>query len=312
MVTVNLLTRNNQSTIQATLESLIGVDCKIIVGDYSSTDGTVEICKQAGADIYKINGSQRHVARNKLMALSTGNQFSMEPWEILVKGHEALSAFNKKCGYVSIIQNKTLTHDIRISDGSLQFINPIFERLNTDQGENTAIILTSQGLIDSEALKIIEQWKTESPLRSEPYYYHACILLSQGKYDEFIKVADQYLFMDKSRSMSVIMIRYYYAMVQIMQKHAYKPALQNLNLCLCEKPLMAEFWCLTGDVYYHLLHRFKEAKEFYENALILGSRRLRNDHWPMDISKYKTYPNKMIDSCKAILDHKDIYIQTSL
>jgi hypothetical protein len=104
------------------------------------------------------------------------------------------------------------------------------------------------------------------------------------------------------------MTRYYYAFVQLTQKRAVRPTLQNLNICLCLKPLMAEFWCLSGDVYYHILSQFELAKEFYENALILGSKRLNDDIWPMDVSKYKKYPTMMIDSCDKILKKKADFI----
>ncbi len=93
--------------------------------------------------------------------------------------------------------------------------------------------------------------------------------------------------------MSATMTRYYYAMVKLTQK-AHKPALQNLNLCLCAKPLMAEFWCLMGDVYFYLLGKPDSAKEFYENAIVLGARRLQSDRWPMDFSKYRKYPERML------------------
>ena len=97
------------------------------------------------------------------------------------------------------------------------------------------------------------------------------------------------------------MIRYYYAMTMLIYKKSYKPALQNINLCLCAKPLMAEFWCLMADVYYHLLNKFSEAKFFYENAIFMGSRRMKNDVNPIDLDKYKAYPNKMIKSCEQLL-----------
>ena len=98
-------------------------------------------------------------------------------------------------------------------------------------------------------------------------------------------------------------------MLQSHHKKRVKPALQNLNLCLCAKPLMAEFWCLTGDVYYHLLHDFKKAKQFYHNAIVLGHHRLKSDKWPMDITKYNTYPSKMIESCDELLKSTKLYVE---
>ena len=50
------------------------------------------------------------------------------------------------------------------------------------------------------------------------------------------------------------------------------------------------------------------ANEFYENALILGKKRLGSDRWPMDISKYEKYPKMMIDSCNKILSKNTDFI----
>jgi tetratricopeptide (TPR) repeat protein len=62
---------------------------------------------------------------------------------------------------------------------------------------------------------------------------------------------------------------------------------------------MSEFWCLLGDCYY-AIKDYEKSKSFYENALILGNKRLKNDGWPLEISKYKDYPQKMIESCDKI------------
>jgi tetratricopeptide (TPR) repeat protein len=79
-----------------------------------------------------------------------------------------------------------------------------------------------------------------------------------------------------------------------------RKALELLMYCFAEKPLMAEFWCLLGDIYYEA-DEYGKAKCFYENAKILGSRRLNSDEWPFDISKYKDYPDKMIASCDEVI-----------
>ncbi len=111
--------------------------------------------------------------------------------------------------------------------------------------------------------------------------------------------------------MPSIMNRYYYALICLQKTTKVKPTLQNLSVCLSVKPLMAEFWCLLGDVYYHRLRKFDFAKEFYENAILLGSRRLKLDKWPMDVSKYKDYPEKMINSCNKIIEAKSFYTSSS-
>ena len=54
--------------------------------------------------------------------------------------------------------------------------------------------------------------------------------------------------------------------------------------------------------------KFEKAFHFYENAKFLGSRRLKNDDWPFDIDKYKIHPEKMMESCKNILQNSKQYL----
>ena len=56
-----------------------------------------------------------------------------------------------------------------------------------------------------------------------------------------------------------------------------------------------------------VIKKFDHAKEFYENALIRGQRRLATDRWPMDSSKDGVYPRTMIESCEHINTNKSIY-----
>ena len=304
-----MLTKNNGKTIRASFESLAAIKPRFMVADLGSTDETLAICKEFGAEVHPMRDSPRDVARNRLADLSqTDRLFWIEPWEAVITGLGTLNAFKGRHAHVAILQNKVLSHDVRLWDGKAKFVNPVYERLDVPSSSQSNVQIFSKGGMDlGEAAAIIQKWKASEPLSAQPYYYHGCVLMARGEYDEFLKMADQYLFMDKSNATSVIMTRYYYAMASLMHKRAYKPALQNLNMCLCAKPLMAEFWCLMGDVYYHLLHRFDHAKEFYENAMILGSRRLRTDTVPMDIPKYREYPTKMIESCDKILKSTSFY-----
>jgi tetratricopeptide (TPR) repeat protein len=72
---------------------------------------------------------------------------------------------------------------------------------------------------------------------------------------------------------------------------------------------MAEFWCLLGDIYYKQ-NKYEKSIAFYQNAMDLGSRRKNSDTWPLEISKYKTYPSKMINNCNKMINQK-IYYKTS-
>ena len=106
------------------------------------------------------------------------------------------------------------------------------------------------------------------------------------------------------------MTQYYCSMVNCYIKKQYNTAIKFLLPCVAKKPTMAEFWCLLGDIYY-ALKDYERAKTFYENAIILGSRRLKNDDWPLEISKYKESPQKMIEGCISIFKNQTIYAASS-
>jgi len=295
---VLILCQNNSATIRKTLESVLAFG-PILVGDLGSSDNTLDICEEFGAQIKHIRCDTRDQARNKLCEDAQGPCLWIEPWEIVIS---ASGKSLEGTAYATVLQNKTITKEIRIWDGSPRFINPIFERLDleTDQ-EKDIVIYSNGGALPANVMESIEIWKAQEPLATAPYYYQSAVLFSTGKMDDFLRVAEHYLFMEKSVSMSAIMMRYYFSIAQVIHRKTARPALQNLNLCLCAKPLMAEFWCLTGDVYYHLMQNFDLAREFYENAILMGRKRLKADLWPMEIVKYNTYPKKLIESCDQIL-----------
>ena len=280
----------------------MGLNAKVVVGDLGSTDKTLDICESYGVQIRRMAGTSRNEARNRLMG--DGWNMMIEPWEILSSGHQyARNA--SRCSYAKIIREKTISKEIRLWDEGM-FINPIYERIDVETPHEADVVFYCIGPRNhKEDLKLIEEWKEKEPFSSAPYYYQASTLLALGQHEEFLKVAQHYLFLD-GKSMSSVMTRYYLAYVFLTKKEV-RPALQNLNLCLCARPLMAEFWCLMADVYYHLLKKFDQAKEFYENALILGARRMADDKCPMDISKYNKYPRMMIESCDKITGSQAVY-----
>ena len=57
-----------------------------------------------------------------------------------------------------------------------------------------------------------------------------------------------------------------------------------------------------------LYNKYPIAKELYENAIVLGGRRMSNDVWPMDVSKYEEYPQTMISSCEKLIGNESIFI----
>ena len=311
MVAVQILTRNNSKTIKKSLDSILWAD-RILVADLGSEDDTVDLCEAAGAEIFRFEANHpKNEVRNKLVKQTNDVTLLLEPWEVLVQGKDTVVQASQSL-YAMIVNQKSLTKEVRVWVDHPKFINPVYETLDIAGHESNIMIYSAGRPNTGELLKEIQNWKESSPTAIAPYYYEACTLLALGRWREFIPISEHYMFLDKTQSVSSTMNHYYYAMVQLMHVKKVKPTLQNLAICLACNPLMAEFWCLAGDVHYHLTKKLSVAKDLYENAILLGNKRLKNDHWPMDITKYKTYPEKMIHSCNQIMADKSIYLPNSL
>lgn len=313
LLTIQILTKNNEQTIEKTLRSIQPLDCPIVAIDMGSKDNTIEICQNYGVEVvWDKSTTNRSDLRNKItQQCGTKWQMYIEPWETLNQGHMlVLNGLKSDFHYLTIIRNTIFSKEIRIwkPASGKKFINPVFERIDSDQADDLSGIIYSGGNLNFEdARKELNRWKNEKPMDAAPFYYEASLLMAEGKYEEFMKSSSHYMFIENKVSMSSVMNRYYYAFVSLYHFKQVKPTLQNLALCLEAKPLMAEFWCLTADVHYHLLNDFDKAKKLYENAIFLGRRRLKSDEWPMDVTKYGSYPEKMIASCDELLKSTQVY-----
>jgi tetratricopeptide (TPR) repeat protein len=228
--------------------------------------------------------------------------FSLEPWEILVNGLP--SHTNPKAYSFQIVNNHVITKETRFWHRKLGlgYENPVYESLLSDNAtfiDKTLIFSTPHQEDVEEKLRLLADWVQECPTLAVPHYYRAFIHLERKEYKEFFSEANQFLFQD-SFGTPAAMLRYYLAMTSLYIYKDADRAKQALLPCLMANPLMAEFWCLLGDIHYQQ-HLYAKAASFYENAMLLGNRRLKSDIWPMDLTKYKKYPSKMMDNCQRML-----------
>lgn len=301
MITAQILTLNNEQTLSDCLLSITNICDRVIVTDMGSNDRTVDIARDYGADIKQYSG-KRDRARTLMAEHGSEINLMIEPWECLMQGDRNTIESVQNKAYISVFSESVLTKDVRVWRGTAAFQNRIFETLAGNTQEQCNISVYSKGRSDYQHLLAeLQDWKLKEPHKATPYYFEACIQLAVGNIDQFMKASEQYMFLDSGLSMTNIMNRYYYSVCQLLHKKKARPALQNLAICLATRPLMAEFWCLTADVHYHLLNNYREAKELYQNAIDLGNRRLKTDIWPMEIVKYRSYPMKMIESCDKLL-----------
>lgn len=316
-IATHLLVKNNEATIERAILSLAPLRGEVIVGDLGSEDNTIHICEKLGATVIDLKFNKDYSQmRNKLVDGSGSPwQLYIEPWEILASGHDIITNVEKPGVYaVQVLQGDIITKESRLWHKTLQlkFIQPAFETLNNKTQEQLlpGVVIFSVGTSPDNRPneQIVTEWMQSNPLASEPCYYRAFVLLSQKKFQEFVVAAEGYLFRE-TMGMPAIMMQYYLAMVQLYLGDTQK-AVRGAIACIATRPLMAEFWCLLGDIYYKtkLYHR---AILYYENAMILGRRRLQSDSWPVEISKYKKYPTCMIESCNNIVNNSKM-LQSSV
>ena len=140
-------------------------------------------------------------------------------------------------------------------------------------------------------------------------YYEACTALADKNYNEFVRMATRYLFAEKdATSMSAIMTTYYLGIVQCYIHKVAEPSLSFAMRCLGNRPTMAEFWCLAGDIFFQH-HEYARARHFYESARIIGQRRRQDDSWPMHVAKYDSYPTEMLGRCNEITSKSTTYFR---
>lgn len=308
-----MLVRNNQKTIQTFLDSTNELNFELVVGDIGSSDKTIDILAQKGAKIIKMVGCEDYAkARNELI-LQTKTEWilQMEPYESFLSGIQNLkdaisgpvSSFN-----FGVIQGDILTRQTRLWHKSFQikYINPVYETIENESQQLPIFIFSANNQDNSHIKQLTKKWHDKQPLMADPVYYMACNELIDKNWNSFLNYADLYLHQQKKPTISYYMTNYYMSMVFCYIKKDFKNSLNHIINCIIKKPTMAEFWCMLGDIFYST-KQYEKAFSFYENAKILGSRRLVNCEWPMEISKYDQYPNKMMESCKNLLKNTMLY-----
>lgn len=310
MITTQILVKNNEKTIKKTLESIMSLDSLIIIGDLGCTDSTIEICKKFKTEIKEIKWENDYSkARNQL--ISEGVNFYIEPWEILIKGHEHLTSHSNSI-HVSVFQNDIISKEIRLFKDN-KFENPVYESINDEKAEYDANIVIYAGKApdcNEEKIQICRKWLNSKLAKQEPYYYMACSYLFNKQYDDFISFANQYLIMNKNNNISSLVLNYNMAQVKFYQ-NKLQEAVKHVLYCISFQPTFAEFWCLLGDMFYKQ-KKYEKAKSMYKNAIIIGSRRANEDLYPIEIKKYEEYPNKMIKNIENIFKNTNLIGQKSI
>jgi glycosyltransferase involved in cell wall biosynthesis len=301
-----IVTKNNEETLPECIESFFDICKNISYIDMGSTDNTLSILEKYKGKKFKKISEEYSSNKNYLITnVKKDWLFFIEPNEKIINGKkEIVEISNKKEGVfsVSLLQNDILSKSIRFFFGNkIKFENPIFEIIQL-KAESSNIILKEISPIEvkDEYSKILN-WKSKEPLKAQPLYYESCYYIKNKKWEEFIRTAEKYLFMEKDDSLpSYIMTKYYLSLILFYTQKDIKKSIQTIAFCIEKNPTMAEFWCLLGDINFEM-KKYQKAYYFYDNALLLGSQRLNGDELPIDIKKYKDYPEKMKNICKELV-----------
>lgn len=315
MITIQTIIKNDTPDMAEFFKSVSPINPQIIVINIGASDKCIQFCEENKAEVYRPYDFQGNYSDVRNEIINKGKyeyQMFMHPWETIIQGWDQLKKINKRAYNVPVIYNGMLSKETRIWNVStgIKFTNPVCEHLNEKTSNYCNCILSSSNKYDTqERMNDIINWKSKDIQNSDPYYYLALCYLTLGDYPNFLKTSIHYMHINTKKSVSSTMNKYYFSLVNVYITKLFKPALQNITQCLEINPLMAEFWCLAGDVQYYLLQQYEKAMYLYDNALILGSQRKQDDVWPMDISKYEEYPNKMIKSCKEIVNNKSYFVR---
>lgn len=300
-LTIQILVKNDQDTIENTLKSIIDLDAKIIIGNLNSKDGSIKICKKYNTEIINFNNIKNlSEIRNQLYEENSWNMY-INPWEIFLGGHELVNSLpdDKNCCYINILENNIITKELRFWKNT-KFKNPIFETLVENKSiKNNKIFFKSLKNKKDIDYNLIKEWQDKNPLSHEPYYYLCFYHLSNKDYKNFITCSDYYFAMHSKNDISSIMLRYYLSQIQLHITKQIDKSAKNILICLSCCPTFAEFWCLLGDILYNQ-KSYEKAKCMYQNAILIGKRRSNNDLFPIEIKKYKDYPTQMIENINKI------------
>ena len=113
MIKTQILVKNNEKTIKKTLESIKALDSKIVVANLKSTDDTIKICLDYGADVVEIDNIKDYSKIRNSLCSNEYLNFYIKPWEKLVQGHNFIKELNETTN-LYVFYNNLISKEIRI------------------------------------------------------------------------------------------------------------------------------------------------------------------------------------------------------
>jgi len=193
-----------------------------------------------------------------------------------------------------LIKDKNLlSKEIRItSEDNIK--GHVFEYVDSDLYEESDIKINqmqNNNLINFKQ-KMSEKELSKNPLKKENLLWDAYSDLAQEKYDRFCYKAYYYLkkFDSKYLLYQLLLVRLYcYDDYDYIEKAL--PVLFDYKLNL------AEFWCLLGDLKFKQ-QNYSDCINPYKIAIECGKSIDVDLNFPIDLTRYKNHPCKMIELSK--------------
>jgi len=285
------------------IDSLFGLEFDLFIIDFTGRFKDIRATTLELVSEEDLSGN-----KNSFFKLDYKWFLFLDAQDTLINGKDYLSnivAQDQGVYKVLVLNNGVITKSIRLvsKNSNVVFENPIYENIFCSSSKNTNILLESKDKQIKDELIKIEKWKNKNKFDSIPLYYESCFYLKNQDYKKFISTAEKYFFIEKNSNLpSYIMLKYYQAYVYFYHLDDISRSFQNLIFCIEKNPTLAEFWCLLGDINFEL-KKYKKAYYYYDNALILGRDRNKNDDLFIDIKKYEIHPENMKAKCKELIDN---------
>ena len=305
-LTTHIILRSQTDLLEETLRSLLPLHSTVLAADVGASRAALSVCKSYNLEVKKYPWKKSFSEVRNRMADDSKTDWNLflEPWEALMDGHEAIVEATQGepiARRLTILAGESLRKEVRLwhKGAGCQFTNPVFEGLECPANAYCHAVIWENKIERPEVKELLEVWEKTEPFCQDMRYFKALDFLAAGNHQGFVRMAKQYLFHQKAQPVACAMIRYYLGLVNCMMENDYAEASKNAILCLAANPLMAEYWCLLGDTFFRG-GDLARAEHFYQNARVLGSRRLNDDAWPMHIPKYEEYPAAMIQRCQML------------
>ena len=102
--------------------------------------------------------------------------------------------------------------------------------------------------------------------------------------------------------MQCLLMEYTLAFIDGMSKKDIPGAIRRVRKLIAKRMDLSELWCLLGDLYL-MLNSPTQAREIYENALVIGEGHdfMVEDRMWIDMDKYGDYPRARIQQCDKMI-----------